>query len=571
MKLEKCLKKLEMDDLYEIYYFSDNVEEDVDDLSKDELIKKLIPILKNRFNQFIEFYNFETVQIMNDMKKNGYTNFCYDLFYDNGFLYFDDLNESKMIIPQEFIQIFNKRYTKSSQLKLLDNCIHSYLICDLIIPINFIMKEYVEKYNLDITEEDLLRIIKDYGECKNGYICALNLNDEDFVEIINNLKEHPTMVLSSQELNNQMILLTHILTEISTYMDKGKAFYLYILLSAMPTEDLSIEVTNACKSMGIKKHIEEIIKIFEENYSEIRFYMLGGRTVSEIIIDDIVKNCMHIHKKSITLEDCLKNITENHKLLLEHIYGTTNVSKLKKLIIDNFTEKAQTDMLEYNNCDIEYSNFDLNLYAKGIIYANNKKIVIPKEFVDIITNFNNKYKKITSNLSFDDLFKLIISIKKAIEYNGVIKKNKLQELLKNEGFDLEIDGLDVLIEKYDITTIKDFYTNSFDEDLLDEIEEISKKKDEFKIYKPISEYGDERDEIINYMCENFCYLYDDAAELILESVSSNNFSRNELLDILDFYDITISNKEKTRIYNYVNSVKDNIPIWSKNGYTNEEK
>ena len=149
--LKTILERENQEDLE--LFASDYLEEHF--TSKKEMIKSLEEKIKDEFAIFMDReFNFDYLDVLNEVKKNSSSNsILEDELIDRFFLFFKD--DDNLEFPKELNDILQEKFNKAKQIQLLKAVVICYVDINNVIPVEFFQKNYIEKYSLDITIEDL--------------------------------------------------------------------------------------------------------------------------------------------------------------------------------------------------------------------------------------------------------------------------------------------------------------------------------------------------------------------------------------------------------------------------------
>lgn len=200
--------------------------------SKKEMIKSLEEKIKDEFAIFMDCeFNFDYLDVLNEVKKNGSSNsILEDELIDRFFLFFKD--DDNLEFPKELNDILQEKFNKAKQIQLLKAVVICYVDINNVIPVEFFQKNYIEKYSLDITIEDLNL---EYP-IRNGLILISDANELE--EFYNLYKQMDYRILS----NEQLFKTFHVHKDLLTYIEKiiknkEKISKVYAFLTFKPMED----------------------------------------------------------------------------------------------------------------------------------------------------------------------------------------------------------------------------------------------------------------------------------------------------------------------------------------------
>ena len=306
---------------------------------------------------------------------------------------------------------------------------------------------------------------------------------------------------------------------------------------------------------------------------EIRYWSLGGKTLEEDLADHFILETKPTNE---TLKSCLKVLNDEAKDILCQIYDSNNQKNLKEKIIQGLIEEnlsSEDKQLILNEQKKEDKNIVLGPYdiVHGYAYPYKEngitKILVPKEIEEILLTENQ------NEMNTGDLIEAYMIL------NGIIRKEELQKLLKNNhGQDLSIGELDHEILKDNHFIIDEYY--SVMNDLSKFEKEIILTPKDGKEYKIVDKGTSKTLDLVDDLYEEI--------ESYLENIKMNEISKKEfagtalmllhtgiyspeaLKDLMaenDFYlDKTIFRK----IIECINKYKNDIPLWTYNGFTKKE-
>ena len=152
--------------------------------------------------------------------------------------------------------------------------------------------------------------------------------------------------------------------------------------------------------------------------------------------------------------------------------------------------------------------------------------------------------------------------------NGIIKRDKLLELLEKNDIKITSKDLDEIMKYHKFDTEGDYL---IDEVFNDEaINDLSILKDDFKDYKIIDdEQLDLKNEISELLSEYFIDA-DCLYEHIFYLIQFDAFNKKEFKNLLLEHNIHLNNKDLNDIYNELCDLSDITPLWTRNGFSRIE-
>ena len=378
-----------------------------------------------------------------------------------------------------------------------------------------------------------------------------------------------------------------LIEEVGKIIKKPYKETISIIISKVLLKERSLDdiLDDFVSELGLsKKDSSRLDDILIDYYDNLRYWENGGNTQDEILALNLV---LKEKPKNSSIEECLKQLTDNAKEEFKDTYNIDDVSSLDEIIVDDFcnegyltidndddiSELLELDGKEYNGNEI-VTSFIINGYAYLYKDKDNFKVILSDEIKDVINNFD-----LSDDYGFNGLDDREI-INLYMLYNGIIEKKILQRLLQ-ENHDLEytIDELDTVIKTLDMYCIDNYYC------VLDETDEVIDKfllpsKKNFKKYKKVdfdsyyeldslNTLESELRSYINKLCKN----EDTAREIgmyLITLINMNCYVPDILIPIFEDYKIKASNTDYKNINNIINKSKNDIPIWAFNGYTKKE-
>ena len=344
------------------------------------------------------------------------------------------------------------------------------------------------------------------------------------------------------------------------------------VLSRKTTEELVEELT---KEFNLKFKQTKSLQTFFEDFPSLRYWALGGRTIDEVELNHFILNKM---PKDKTLEGCLNSLSKKALDILYNKYDAKDTEELGYQIFESIIDEDLTNEdkdLILDEQGKEYQDYIISPYdiTHGYYYLykeNDKiKVFIPKEIEDMLNRRDANDEEIDGH----DLIALYMLT------NGILKKEKLQELLKqNHGIEYSIKELDREILDYQYFILDDYYS------VLDELSNFEKimiiKPKEGKEYKPVDIFTADFLDILNilsseihYYLEN-CQVDHDSKERFVGTImillQSGMFSKELIDEMMIDLDFKLDKSTYRKILSAIDRVKNDIPMWIYNGYTKRE-
>ena len=402
--LKTILERENQEDLE--LFASDYLEEHF--TSKKEMIKSLEEKIKDEFAIFMDCeFNFDYLDVFNEVKKNSSSNsILEDELIDRFFLFFKD--DDNLEFPKELNDILQEKFNKAKQIQLLKTVVICYIDINNVIPVEFFQKNYIEKYSLDITIEDLNL---EYP-IRNGLILISDANELE--EFYNLYKQMDYRILS----NEQLFKTLHVHKDLLTYIEriiknKEKISKVYAFLTFKPTEDPNDVLGSLVEYFSINKNLD-----IAEN---IRFAALRGRNLNDSFLDTLKNDAAKIKSK--------EEFTLDKFIELTDLVNETDISK--EDILESYNEITDIDerILEIiESEDVCYDTFDPKFLVEGklgIALVNGEyKYLMPNELRRIVEKDKRLSEKLQKKYK-DDFYEITYSITNYIQANVIISKEKL--------------------------------------------------------------------------------------------------------------------------------------------------
>ena len=562
--------------------------------SIDNKIELLEEKIKGSFKKLINNASYSQYVILDKLSnKEDVTNMS-ELFLYSGFSYsYYDKTEVKYLLPSDLKKIYLNEVDptiKGASLKgeILTR-IMALFFSNGLVPTDLVYSCYPDDFYGFFTKDELLEEI-------DTAVSIKKINNKEYFWLIDtpyeNLYEESIddRVYIRRDLNDivpYMMSILMLIEEICKIIKKPYKETLSIIISKILLKERSLDdiLDDFVSELGLsKKDSSRLDDILIDYYDNLRYWENGGNTQDEILALNLV---LKEKPKNSSIDECLKQLTDNAKEEFKDTYNIDDVSSLDEIIVDDFcnegyltidndddiSELLELDGKEYNGNEI-VTSFIINGYAYLYKDKDNFKVILPDEIKDVINNFD-----LSDDYGFNGLDDREI-INLYMLYNGIIEKKILQRLLQ-ENHDLEytIDELDTVIKTLDMYCIDNYYC------VLEETDEVIDKfllpsKKNFKKYKMVdfdsyyeldslNTLESELRSYINKLCKN----EDTAREIgmyLITLINMNCYVPDILIPIFEDYKIKASNTDYKNINNIINKSKNDIPIWAFNGYTKKE-
>lgn len=556
--LKSILNELENEELKML------IEEDIDFKTKKETVEYLEEEIKEKFINFMDNeFDLDYLEVINNIKKDKNDNsFLSDELIDQSFVFFED--DDTLLFPKELDDIFKEKFDKEFQIKLLESIITGYVVINNLVPISFIEENYIKKYHLDIKITDL-DLDLDYT-IKDDLILAID--DEQYLKMYSELKDiYSYRLLSYQELIDEHNNRKEILDELNKIIkDESVSSNLYMFLTLSPIKDpenFSLELKDYSLS---KKQLSKIEEMYFEHVNEIRFSAYLGRNINDLLLDSLKEEAIEV--KDIN-DFKVKDLIENSPIFSKFAFS-------KEYFLESYKNLSQFDLVDIycgDQNEVDYDNFPVEMVSLGyfgIVKLNGKYCyLMPKELREIVDKQSEDRKYLfTKYDDFDDIEQMICEY---VNINGIIKREKILELM--DEYQIDANDLDKILDSCELMYDENYvYLYEFESDEIKYLEENKKDKEYYKI-ESIEELGDlvelEDIRLLEILSEHIGN-FDCLDKHILLDIQLNRFNKKSLKEQLKEHDIYLNNKNIETLYEEINSIIDDIPMWINNGYSNDE-
>ena len=457
-----------------------------------------------------------------------------------------------------------------------------------LVPTDLVYNHYEDDFYGYFTKDELLEEI-------DTAVSIKKINNKEYFWLIDtpykNLYEESIddRVYIKRDLDDivtYMMSILMLIEEVSKIIKKPYKETLSLIISKVLLKERSLDdiLDDFVSEVGLsKKDSSRLDDILIDYYDDLRYWENGGNTQDEILALNLV---LKEKPKNSSIEECLKQLTDNAKEEFKDTYNIDDVSSLDEIIVDDFCNEGyltidnDDDMIEllaldgkeYNG-NATVTSFIINGYAYLYKDKDNFKVIIPDEIKESINNID---EYLGDGGMFQNGIEHILNI--YIFYNGVIERKKLQELLKiYHDIDYTLDELDEQIKKVKFNVVGEYYS------IFDSIDEIMKKviipqKKAFKKYKKVDINSDFdyinftsfNSELSSYI-DNLSSKY--AKELsmsLITTIHMNLFANDFVKSMFKEYNIKYTDKDYKNIIEIINNYKNTLPIWVYNGYSKKE-
>lgn len=581
--LRECLENTKEETLKTIYQVYREMLV-IDKKLKNTLdIKEMIDILEKEilrlFPDFLRTLAKEDIDCLNESLKNNEVKEFNITLLSNGFM-FGFMKNKKVIyiVPNELKEIYQE-YLKSDgyQEQTHNNVrIYSFIYLTMtgLIPKNILHDILIKQYGISITKKEIKEIILEHFYEYKDYYSLLNINDEASfaIDSLLEIKEDTTyQVLDEHDLQYYLDRLLSLSNSLDEVLKKSKldgdTVINKFIIDDLPTKQLLDELDLT------KTQYKKVFEIMEDARSFLRYWIYNGKTSDEVEQEYWISNLTFDKKPQNTdLETCLSvlsldayhemfdNFEDDGELLNEKIL---NYAKEKAKEYNRF----QIECLKNSNHNELTDLISLNEIKHGLVYFyeddDKLKCIIPDEVIDIM---NKSFKE---NLPKDELVSIYIDM------NGVIQKEKLQELLKEyHNIDISIKELDYIVKELEAYIVENKYYTWVSDMPPEDLENILILKDIFPKYQKADLEKDEKEtefkEKVRFIALEYLSSLDDVdnvSAMVNIMCKSASFDKELFDSFLEDEGIKLSEKAKRKIFDLYKEYKKYITIWQYNGYT----
>ena len=404
---------------------------------------------------------------------------------------------------------------------------------------------------------------------------------EEFLDDINYVKR------TFESYNSYTFILSTLFTDILGLLDNVDidSFYPFAITTLLAREKGVNEIINEFVSKyNLNKDIEEDLSIIiGERYDYIRFWEKGGINNREKFA---LKLLIVKKPKDKTLLSYLKCLNEDISNYLLKDLNFKTMEKIRdlslrylKLDLENeeYDMEYLKNILNHENMEYDYdpsiTEFICCKYCFLYKEKNKYKVLIPNDVKEMIMDYVYKYPK-DETLTDDDYVNLYVL------YNGVIEKQKLKEMLKdNHNLDYTLKEMDDTIEQVGLKIVGDSYYIPFLQEDLAEAKVIPYKKllnkykvlsnDDLKYFTIIDTLSLKIDTLLDKL-KIKDYLLKELEASIIILISINEPYIPFLRYFFKSNKIKIKESLFKELLSIIDIYKDDIPIWIYNGYSMRE-
>lgn len=529
---------------------------------KEEKLKQLIPECFKDYVKGIDYAEIKTIEklLINKALKEAVFDFLCD-----GFVYqYREDNDDIFVLPDELATIYQELKDNGTIAKRVEEMgqiyFSTYLLINGIVKKTVMYDILVNHHKLPLTEEKMESFFEKELNTTDYY----SLGGEELVEQLSIIKnEKAYLRFTDAEINDYFEFITSFMKKLKNLLNnnhKNQALVYMMMLLSSELDDEEINDLNLSK-----KEVKAVQELLEEYESEIRYWCYDGRTIGEADFLEIAEEVAFKEKLTpSTIENCLANVDE---LYYDEALSKDDVLENLDELFDRYIYIRNLATL--NNKSIYELKESFDYFSKGLIFfyrdGDDIKCLVPDEVLEAIENKDNNVKDQYLNTLVTDY----------LEMNAVLRKEKLQELLKGNAFTVDIKELDKLVKDNDYYILNDNYYSIFDEMDEDDLEELLKTKDKFSKYKTAdlakcSEEFDFYEKLWDLVSTDLSDNKDELFNELRLFAKNNGFSKSNLEELAYNYGINLSVKVKDKLLKLYNNYKDAIGIWEYNGYTATE-
>lgn len=546
-------------------------------LSKKEKIDLLDNVIKKNLQDFIEAFNRNMIRELDELLKNKDYQISFPFFLYYGIIFaYREQEKIKYYMPEDIQKLYQNIMTEEFrteifEIELQDLFYFLHLVYGVVsLPIfHDVLWQF---YNEDMTpiiekvvknEKILIKNNQKYY-WPSGIKLPQEIEELEFESPI--YLEYDTCMSYALKLDDALKELSN---ELKLPIDNGVNEDLLRIVAMKPRklEDVVDELIISFH-LNIKKAM--IARNILEKIGDFRYWSLGGRTIEE---EELNEYLLGRKPKKKDLESCILSLPKKTQEKLKKMYEAPDVRGLAMCITATFRNQKEN----LKDCKEKLLNFDQKPYlilpvhtsfiTTGCFYIYQEKdeniLLIPEEIEEELQSIG-----ISSQTISDYVFLYMMM-------NGIIKRQKLHEILKNyHGFDITLEKLDEIITRLDFMREKDYYFNSILENTIFEKEIIIKQgmkphkivePQDFELLVTISNFKEEIKKIITDEITAKAI-----ADTLLFNIQVMEFSEEKIFQFIRKKVLNISKIEQEKIEKVIKQYKSNIPLWGENGYSYKE-
>lgn len=576
--LKECLETIDeniLENIYKSYLYGFCKDKNLKkDFSKTNMIKVLDREIKDFFYANFSLFNTENRTIIDEIKTFKETDIESLGWLSNGFMFgFKKDNKTIYVVPDDLIEIYlnylNSDEGKKNEIFSAEKFTYFYLLINGMVPIKFIEDVIINQYRINITKEKLRETLgSKYTIYKNKYyVLDLIEDDKVFIEtLLEDKKGESYATFTFEEAEKYLAFIYSFSDELCKILGKKYSYLegeiFFRCLSQQEPTDFILEDLNLPNN--IKKNIEVLI---DNNMHLFRYWEMNGKTMDDLIREAMLEVIPFSRKPKVTdLKYCLDNASSDY---LDYLYTFENydgIIELAKSFFDGVDGMTLSMLLNCNDNKLTNdipTDFLQNGFAFPYKEGETIKCFIPDEIFDIMKN------SFTNSVIDNNTEAIVFGY---LNMNGVIRKEKLKELLKeNESIDIKITNLDKVVKDANGFIIGNKYYTCISDLDVKEAEDIYSKKDSFGKYKSYDSNIIDKE---NEFCEKL-------NDFIKDSLSSDNvddvcskvlfLAKNAMFskESLDLFLEENSVKEsiKRKIVDLYKEYKKYISVWDYNGFS----
>lgn len=492
---------------------------------------------------------------------------------------FENNGQDVYVVPQEIIKLFKDTVTEEYKQKQKEEIINRSI--DIVFyAFGVIEKDKLKEWLEFLFPDDDLDIEKLLA---NKYFIEGNLwmvnylkDKKDYVETVIHkpcgLKENMIYYLL---INNYYQIYTDFVAKLNKLGYAGEKILFDILAS-----DDKKNIPNELDDLyHFNEQAQKIVKQFLKQIDELNLWKYRGLGASFFNSQKCLKNVQvkkTMETENISLITCLNNmLPRNYIELVKRLKLKSNVKveTVAKRIMKNMDKYLELLREEDVEKILDFDNLYIPLLAeKGFVFSKVNydylEPFFPTEIEEALDSFvdENNFEDIIDNFVMN-------LIDEYMNLNGLLLKTKLQELLKdNYGMDYDIESLDSLMDAYYMTNT--FYSKcEFTEE---DCQKFYKVKEKFGDFCKLSK---EKIQVEEQLISEIA----DILHPVIDEIKSSQFISNLLFGLkmnmynkmildmtLEEENIKLSPDKIEKIHKIITRYKDDIGLWLKNGYSQNE-